>query len=116
MRDRLSARVPLQSLTQTIATLDTRRVKPAPKQAEAIYHTPEYRAWREAVITRAGARCEAITKDGRRCRKAAPRNRMFADHRKELKDGGAPFDLANGECLCGSHHSAKTARSRAARR
>jgi hypothetical protein len=41
---------------------------------------------------------------------------MFADHVVEVKDGGALYDVANGKCLCGSHHSAKTAQARAARR
>ncbi|OYW50928.1 MAG: hypothetical protein B7Z34_03715 [Novosphingobium sp. 12-62-10] len=52
----------------------------------------------------------------KRCRKAAPDHRMFADHKVEIKDGGAPFDLDNGQCLCGQHHSLKTAQARAARR
>lgn len=85
-----------------------------PKTAAPIYHSAEYQRWRETVITRAGGQCEALV-DGRRCRKAAPRFRMFADHKVELSDGGAPFDPANGECLCGAHHSAKTARARARR-
>jgi hypothetical protein len=41
---------------------------------------------------------------------------MFADHIVELNDGGAPFDVANGQCLCGAHHTAKTADARGARR
>lgn len=99
-----------------IATFDARRVKLPPKKADAVYQTAEHRRWREGVIARAGGQCEAITKEGRRCRKAAPRHRMFADHKVEIKYGGAPFDPANGQCLCGSHHTSKTAEERAARR
>lgn len=40
---------------------------------------------------------------------------MFADHIVERKDGGAEFDPANGQCLCGSCHSRKTAAERAKR-
>jgi hypothetical protein len=40
---------------------------------------------------------------------------MFADHIVELKDGGAAFDVANGQCLCGSHHTLKTNAERARR-
>jgi nitrite reductase/ring-hydroxylating ferredoxin subunit len=40
---------------------------------------------------------------------------MFADHIVEVKDGGAKFDLANGQCLCGSCHTRKTAAARAQR-
>ncbi len=98
-----------------ISTLSHRRVAMPPKAAAPIYQSAEYRAWREAVIAQAGRRCEHVT-DGKRCWKAEPRNRMFADHRVELRDGGAPFDVSNGQCLCGGHHTAKTAAARAARR
>ena len=98
-----------------IATFDTRRVMMPPKQAASIYHTPEFKQWREAVVARAGRRCEAVD-GGKRCLKAEPRHRMFADHKRELRDGGAPFDVDNGTCLCGAHHGAKTARARATRR
>ena len=75
------------------------------KKADPFYLTPEYRAWREAVIARAGGVCQAEG-CGRRER------RMFADHIVEIRDGGARLDLANGQCLCGSCHTAKTARER----
>lgn len=103
-------------LTQSrLRTADTRRLKPPPKRKDSIYDTPEFRQWRSVVINRSGGRCEAVV-DGKRCTKAAPRHRMFADHKVEIKDGGAPFDPDNGQCLCGSHHTAKTAVARAARR
>jgi hypothetical protein len=92
-----------------------RRVHAPAKVVKSIYQTPEYRAWREAVIARAGRRCEAV-EQGQRCTKAEPLHRMFADHRQELTDGGARYDVANGQCLCGGHHTAKTAKARAARR
>jgi nitrite reductase/ring-hydroxylating ferredoxin subunit len=98
-----------------IGMLDVRRVKAPPKTVLPVYQTAEYRIWREAVIARAGGRCEAVD-NGKRCWKAQPRNRMFADHKVEIRDGGALFDPANGECLCGAHHSAKTAAARADRR
>lgn len=37
---------------------------------------------------------------------------MFADHVVEVKDGGAKLDPANGQCLCGSCHTRKTAAAR----
>lgn len=98
-----------------LRTTDTRRLKPPPKRADSIYQSPEFKHWRAIVIERAGGRCEAMVGE-RRCSRAAPRHRMFADHKVEIKDGGAPFDPDNGQCLCGSHHSAKTAAARAARR
>ena len=92
----------------------SRVVEPQAKTVDAIYKTPAYEAWRRFVIARAGARCEARD-DGRRCSKAAPQNRMFADHIRELQDDGDPFDPNNGQCLCGSHHEIKTMRERAKR-
>jgi hypothetical protein len=32
-----------------------------------------------------------------------------------LRDGGAPFDLNNGRCLCASHHELKTMAARTKR-
>jgi 5-methylcytosine-specific restriction protein A len=38
---------------------------------------------------------------------------MFADHKKERQDApDAELDPANGWCLCGAHHSLKTAQER----
>jgi hypothetical protein len=42
-------------LGQRVPTLDATAVKPPPKQADAIYHTPEYERWRMIVIERAAA-------------------------------------------------------------
>lgn len=106
---------------RTLGSLISRRissqsVKPEPKRADPFYLSPEYRAWREQVIARAGRRCEDIDQHtGKRCTKAEPHHRMFADHIVEAKDGGAKYDPANGKCRCGSHHTSKTAASRAAR-
>lgn len=104
----------LGRLGPRVPTLDARRIQPPPKTAEPYYTTPAYRIWREEVIARAGRRCQSVD-SGRRCTKAEPFNRMFADHKVEVRDGGALYDVSNGECLCGSHHSAKTAKARAAR-
>ncbi|HEY2178040.1 MAG TPA: HNH endonuclease signature motif containing protein [Caulobacteraceae bacterium] len=107
--------MPLPLIGPRLPTLDARRVRPPPKQADPLYLSPEHRAWRAAVLERAGQRCEAVTRQGFRCTVAFP-SRLFADHVIEVKDGGAEFDPANGQCLCGSHHSAKTAAARARRR
>jgi 5-methylcytosine-specific restriction enzyme A len=110
----------LRKLAPLLRTIDLRTAKPpvAPitpqqrfKRADPIYASPEFRAWRAKVIARAGGRCEAMA-HGQRCTKAQPVHRMFADHIIELTDRGAPFDVANGQCLCGPHHLMKTAQSR----
>ena len=101
--------------TKPIArTFDNRVVQPERKSADAVYTSPAYVAWRKIVVTRAGYRCQAVD-DGRRCTKAAPEHRLFADHIRELNDGGAIHDPANGQCLCGSHHTVKTWAARARR-
>jgi 5-methylcytosine-specific restriction enzyme A len=107
----------IKMLSSNFPTADTRTTLPMAvpeKIADPIYSTPEYRAWREAVIANAGRRCEAVD-NGKRCRKTEPFCRMYADHRAELKDGGSAFDIANGQCLCGAHHVLKTNAARAAR-
>jgi len=103
----------VRTLRPSIAAMDVRSARPAPKVADPELLTPEHRAWRAAVLRRAGYRCEAVD-DGKRCEVRAPA-RLFADHIIERKDGGAPLDPANGQCLCGSHHSAKTIAERAKR-
>jgi 5-methylcytosine-specific restriction protein A len=104
----------LRTLRPTLRSFDARSVKPEAKTVDPFYLTPEYQAWREKVIGRAGGRCEAIER-GMRCAKAQPQHRMFADHIKERRDQGAGLDPANGQCLCGSHHTLKTAAARATR-
>jgi hypothetical protein len=44
-----------------------------------------------------------------------PEHRLFADHIVEVADGGALLDPANGQCLCGAHHTLKTVRAKVAR-
>lgn len=97
----------LKSLAPMVRPARTGVLKPEPKIKLAFYDSPAFRAWRAQVVARAGNRCEAI-EDGHRCSKAHPQHRMYADHRVELKDGGKPLDLANGQCLCASHHERKT--------
>ncbi|MEO3386023.1 HNH endonuclease signature motif containing protein [Mesorhizobium sp. CAU 1741] len=96
-----------------VAVADTRRVKLPPKRADQELLTEEHKRWRREVCTRAGWRCEAVDA-GQRCTVRAPA-RMFADHIVERRDGGDPLDPANGQCLCGSHHTRKTAAQRARR-
>jgi 5-methylcytosine-specific restriction enzyme A len=93
---------------------DGRTVGPEPKRADPFYYSAGHEQFRQAVLQRAGHRCEWI-EDGKRCTKSAPQHRLFADHIKERRDGGDPTDRSNGMCLCGSHHTIKTQRERARR-
>jgi 5-methylcytosine-specific restriction protein A len=102
----------MKMLTNRIATLDTRTAKPPPTgSSDPFYQSPTYRAWRDTVVARAGGYCQDP-----QCKTPNRRpSRLFADHVIELKDGGAPLDLANGLALCGSCHTRKTAKARADR-
>lgn len=101
----------MKMLKPALRAADTRIVKPAPKQVDPIYSTADYRRWREAILARAGGRCQdTACKDPTRAGMT-----LFADHIIELKDGGAPFDLANGMARCGSCHTSKTLRARGER-
>jgi 5-methylcytosine-specific restriction enzyme A len=93
-----------------IAALDTRRVSPPDKVAAPIYQTAEYREWRWAVIRRSGGYCQDPL-----CADPLRSTRLFADHSTELRDGGEPFDLANGMVRCGACHQRKTLAERARR-
>lgn len=106
----------LRKVSPLVKSRASSRVLTAPKtkQVDPFYVSTAYKQWRETVVARAGGRCEVV-ENGLRCSKAQPHHRMFADHIRELQDGGDPLDPANGMCLCGSHHTKKTAQTRANR-
>jgi 5-methylcytosine-specific restriction protein A len=90
-------------------------ITPESKRADSFLASADYRLWRSLVVSRAGGRCEWID-GGQRCGKSLPQHRMFADHIEERTDSpGRSLDPANGMCLCGQHHTLKTARARARR-
>ena len=103
----------IRMLAPLVPKADGRTVRPEPKRADPFYHTQGHGQFRDVVFKRAGSRCEWI-EDGKRCDKAAPQHRLFADHIRERRDGG-DHDPSNGMCLCGSHHTIKTQRERARR-
>ena len=83
-----------------------RTVELPPKKVDDWYHSQEHIAWSQEVRKRAGFVCEKCGDN---------EGRLFADHINELKDGGDPLDLSNGQCLCASCHTIKTIRERATR-
>lgn len=92
------------------------RLKAPPKVADPELQTKQHLEFRQIVCRRAGWRCEWI-ENGQRCTCHFPAYRVVADHIIERADGGAPFDPANGQCLCIPHNTqkgiaARTARSR----
>ena len=86
-----------------IPTLSGRSV-PWPRHSD--YFNNEYPKWSKQVRQRVNYTCEQCGRND---------GRMFADHIVELKDGGAPYDLNNGQCLCGSCHTRKTVAERVRR-
>jgi 5-methylcytosine-specific restriction enzyme A len=104
----------LRTLAPLIRAVSTRTTRLPPKQANPVYLTPEFRAWRTQVVSRAGSRCEAV-EHGHRCSRAWPEHRMYADHIIELRDGGSLLDINNGQCLCHTHHERKSALMRGRR-
>lgn len=98
--------MPLRTLRPNLGILDTRSAKPAPKRAEPFYLSPEWRSLVAGLIAKRGRRCEECGRTG--CR-------VYGDHVRELRDGGAPLDEGNVRLLCGSCHGVKTARARVRR-
>lgn len=101
----------LTTLGNRIGTLDTRRVKPPPKIADNFYLSPEWRGLMDAIIKQRGRICQ----DPDCPHPHPPITRVFGDHIKERRDGGALLDHTNVLLRCGSAHSRKTARERAKR-
>jgi 5-methylcytosine-specific restriction enzyme A len=83
------------------------RIAPTQKVRAPVYGTRQHREWSAEIIRRSGGRCQGVgcTNSG---------GRLYADHIRELKDGG-DFSMTNGVALCGSCHSKKTLAQRARR-
>lgn len=103
-----SGRRKLPGLSALVPRFEARVVGNHPPLTPDFYHTPAYRRWRDAVKARAGYRCEVV-EHGRRCKRQAPADRLYADHINEVADGGDRYDVHNGACLCHAHHEKKTA-------
>lgn len=99
----------LRALRSTLPRHDLHvaQVPRVAKATDAFYSTNLHREWRRQVKNRARGRCEWVLAGGQVC--GAREMKMYADHIVERKDGGAEHDLSNGQCLCASHHTLKTA-------
>ena len=73
-----------------------------PTAAERGYCDKRHKAWRQAVLTAAAWQCQAC---GRVC---ADKLEAQADHIIPISEGGARYDVANGQCLCIRCHGRKT--------
>lgn len=68
--------------------------------------TAAHKRWRLAVLERAGWQCEIR---GPRCQGRA----TDADHKIPLSQGGAEYDVDNGQAACTTCHRQKTSREAA---
>ncbi|AKR49905.1 hypothetical protein SRCM100623_02802 [Acetobacter pasteurianus] len=96
----------LKCVTVGPPVFDTRIAHTAPKRADPFYLSREWRQLMRHLVEMRGSVCQACGRTN---------TRLFGDHIIELKDGGAKLDPANIQLLCGSCHTKKTARARAAR-
>lgn len=96
----------LRTIGPTCRTLDMRTCRPAPKTAEAIYTSKEWRALVARIKAERGDKCVVCGHIGTR------EQPNIGDHIIERKDGGADLDPANVQLLCWGCHNAKTAKSR----
>jgi 5-methylcytosine-specific restriction protein A len=106
----------LRSIGQKLAPSTRVKVRLPDKKAAPFYLTPEWRALMDAIIVeRFGSRANARCQDPE-CKQPQRRGgRIFGDHVREVKDGGALLDKRNILCVCGSCHTRKTAAARAQR-
>lgn len=82
------------------------RVKTVKQQGgDPFYQSPEYKAWRAAVMARAHYTCEDPDHPEHLPR-SGPKTRCVADHLVPIKEGGDPFGA--GMCRCWTCHRRKT--------
>ncbi|HEY0182339.1 MAG TPA: HNH endonuclease signature motif containing protein [Rhodopila sp.] len=102
----------LKTLAPMVVCQDVRIARPGPKVADPFYLSLAWRSLMSRLIAERGRRCADC---GRTHNLDGSSVRIFGDHVRELRDGGAPLDPTNVRLLCGSCHSLKTAKARAAR-
>jgi 5-methylcytosine-specific restriction enzyme A len=70
------------------------------QEAQKFYESKEWKAVRQVVLERSPFCVE--------CNRPA----VIVDHIKEIRDGGAPLDLANLQPLCRACHNSKTVKEK----
>jgi 5-methylcytosine-specific restriction enzyme A len=103
----------LRTLRHKVAPASRVKVRQPQKTVDPFYMSVPWRALMEGIIKQRGRRCEDTDHDLSRPRTGI---RIFGDHIRELKDGGAPLDQNNILLRCGACHTRKTAASRGDRR
>lgn len=81
------------------------------KRADAFYVSPEWKAFRNALIKSRGWRCEHP-----RCQTPrGPWKQIYGHHIVEIADGGAKLDPVNVQLCCGVCHGRVTREAKAMR-
>lgn len=106
MRYRLTTRV------ARLAIQDTRSIRAPPTTTNPFYRSPEWTTLMSRLIRQRGRACEEC---GRTQEEDGRPVRIYGDHIRELRDGGAPLDPANIRLLDANCHNKKTAAERAKR-
>ena len=101
------SKVPLA--TARFKVTDVRTCRPIPKTVDNFYLSPEWRQLVAAIIRARGRRCEECGKT--HDAQGIP-VRIYGDHTKELRDGGAQLDPKNIRLMCASCHGKKTVHER----
>lgn len=84
--------------------LRVKRVENRPNAAARGYCDNAHKKWRMAVLVRDAYQCQS-------CGKICGGHRdAHADHILPISQGGARYELENGQCLCASCHARKTLR------
>lgn len=98
-------------MPQRIPTHRPPRLRTAQRRDESVrpnaaargYCDKAHRQWRQAVLTRCAWSCVD-------CGKVEPS--LHADHVVPIAQGGARYDVSNGEARCAACHARKTLRER----
>lgn len=84
--------------------LRVKREENRPNAAQRGYCDNSHKQWRMAVLIRDAYQCQV-------CKKICGGKRdAHADHILPISQGGARYDLENGQCLCAACHARKTLR------
>ncbi len=84
-------------------------IAPARQKLTApFYGSSAWKALLRSIIAERGRQCEA--RDCRTVDRGAS-GKIYGDHVRELRDGGAPLDRGNVMLLCASCHRSKTLRT-----
>lgn len=105
-------RYPLKTRPSRLAIQDTRSIKPPSTTTNPFYLSPEWRTLIARLIRQRGRACEEC---GRTQEEDGRPVRIYGDHIRELRDGGAPLDPINIRLLDATCHNKKTAAERAKR-